>query len=321
MCKGTDLSSENYQQAIGLLKERFGNPQVFIYAHMDRLIKIKRVKGMENLESLRKLYNEVETCLRNLISVRVETKTYGCLLVSILKDKLPEDLLVTISRGFGGDQWTLARFMELFDSELKAKENCLSFSSKGEAREPKEQKGMMTCENFRVGGDSVKSKCVYCMRNHSSSRCDRITEISARKAILERFRKCFVCLGAGHIASRCRSSFVCRKCGGKHHISICAKSVEKEPSGEPKSSSYNHVGATNGILLQTVFSRVSSSPSRSFSNARLLLDSGSQRSYISEDLRQKLGLKTIRQERILVKPFGRSERLRKLLTLFSCLSR
>ena len=102
--KGLTLSSENYQQALDLLKDRFGNPQVLISAHMDKLIKIKRVRGMNNLESLRKLYNEVETYLRNLKSLKVEQATYGCLLISILKDKLPEELLVTISRGFGGDQ-------------------------------------------------------------------------------------------------------------------------------------------------------------------------------------------------------------------------
>jgi len=307
--KGLTLSSENYLQALGLLKERFGNPQVLISAHMDKLIKIKRVKGIDNLESLRKMYNDVETCLRNLSSLNVEQVTYGCLLISILKDKLPEELLVTISRGFGGDQWTLDRFMKFFDSELKAKENCLSFSSSGKG-ESKEQKGLTTCESFHVGGtgDRFKSKCVYCLKNHSSSRCNTITDVAARKAILERLRKCFICLGGGHIAGRCKSSFICKKCGGKHHISICAKS-------ETESSTTSHVGGMNGILLQTVSSKVSSSPSGSFSNTRLLLDSGSQRSYISESLRQKLGLKTIRQERILIKPFGKSEKVAQTLDI------
>ena len=71
----------------------------------------------------------------------------------------------------------------------------------------------------------------------------------------------------------------------------------------------------NGILLQTVSSKVSSAPNGSFSNARLLLDSGSQRSYISENLREKLGRKTIRQERILIKPFGKSEKVARTLDI------
>lgn len=305
--KGLTLSSENYQQALDLLKERFGNPQVLISAHMDKLIKIKRVREMDNLESLRKLYNEVETCLRNLNSLKVEHTTYGCLLISILKDKLPEELLVTISRGFGGDQWTLERFMKFFDSELKAKENCLAFSSRKKG-EGKSSEGYTTCENFHIGGDKMKFRCVYCLKNHSSSRCDKITDVAARKGILERYRKCFICLGGGHIAGKCRSSFVCKKCGGRHHISICSKS-------ETESTTISHVGGTNGILLQTVSSKVSSSPNGSFSNARLLLDNGSQRSYISESLRQKLGLKTIRQERILIKPFGYSEKVARTLDI------
>ena len=307
--KGLTLSAGNYQKVLDLLRVRFGNPQVLISAHMDKLIRIKRVKGMDNLDALRKLYNDVETCLRNLESLEVQQVTYGCMLISILKDKLPEELLVTISRGFGGDQWTLDRFMKFFDSELKAKENCLSFSS-STRNENKEPKSLTTCESFHVGGagSKVKSnKCVYCLRNHSPSRCEKVTDVSVRKAILESHRRCFICLGEGHISTKCRTSYGCKKCdGGRHHISIC-------PMLETKPSNATHVGGMNGILLQTVSSKVSSSPDGSLFSARLLLDSGSQRSYISESLRQKLGLKTIRQERILIKPFGRSERVAKTL--------
>ena len=88
--KGLSLSSENYGQALSLLKSRFGNPQVLISAHLDKLIKIKKVKSIENVEGLRNLFNEVETCVRNLKSLKVETDTYGCLLIPILKEKIPD---------------------------------------------------------------------------------------------------------------------------------------------------------------------------------------------------------------------------------------
>ena len=53
--KGLTLSNENYAQALNLLKERFGNPQVLISVHLDALIKIKKVKSVDNVEALRKI--------------------------------------------------------------------------------------------------------------------------------------------------------------------------------------------------------------------------------------------------------------------------
>ena len=125
---GLALSSENYKEAVTLLRERFGNPQVLISAHLDAFIKIKRVKSMDNLDSLRKMYNEVETCVRNLRSLKVETATYGCLLIPILKEKIPDDLLMIISRKFGANVWTLEEFLNYFDDELQAKESYVIFS-------------------------------------------------------------------------------------------------------------------------------------------------------------------------------------------------
>lgn len=40
---------------------------------------------------------------------------------------------------------------------------------------------------------------------------------------------------------------------------------------------------------------------------RLLFDSGSQRTYITENLRAHLRLKTVRKERVVIKTFGRND--------------
>ena len=79
---------------------RYGNPQVLISA-METLLKIKKVKSIDNLEYLRKLYNYVESCVRNLRSLKVQTATYGCLLILILSERIPEELTVINSRKFG----------------------------------------------------------------------------------------------------------------------------------------------------------------------------------------------------------------------------
>ena len=52
---------------------------------MEILVNINKVKNMENLEALRKLYNDIENCIRSLKSLRIESSTYGHLLIPPLK--------------------------------------------------------------------------------------------------------------------------------------------------------------------------------------------------------------------------------------------
>ena len=71
-----------------MLRDRHGDDQ--IAAHMNVLLKLKCVKSMDNIEQLRKLYNDVENSVRNLKSLEVETATYGSLLIAILNERIPE---------------------------------------------------------------------------------------------------------------------------------------------------------------------------------------------------------------------------------------
>jgi len=75
------------------------------------------------------------------------------------------------------------------------------------------------------------------------------------------------------------------------------------------------VGVADGILLQTAISSVSRSLSSDTPclNTRILFGSGSQRSYITQSLREKLGLQTVRKERLIFRTFGHSENVVKSL--------
>ena len=70
-------------------------------------------------------------------------------------------------------------------------------------------------------------KCLYCRRNdHSPSQCRIVTNVNSRKDILRKSAKCFVCLNSGHLAKDCSVNYICRKCNGRHHVSICNRKSE-----------------------------------------------------------------------------------------------
>ena len=96
---------------------------------METLVKISKVKNMKNLEALRKLYHEFENCIRNLKSLKTETSTYSYLLILLLKEKIPDELNMIISRKFSGNVWTLELMLKYFNEELQPKEICVPFKS------------------------------------------------------------------------------------------------------------------------------------------------------------------------------------------------
>ncbi len=111
------------------LKDRYDNQQVLISAHIESLLKISQIKSKENVNGLRTMYNHVESCLRNLKSLKLDTASYASLLIPILKDQLPDEINMIISRQFGGNVWTLDKVMKYCNNELQAHENCLLMSS------------------------------------------------------------------------------------------------------------------------------------------------------------------------------------------------
>ena len=118
------LTSENYCQAIELLIRRYANPQTLIAAHMKKLVSIPRVKKPYDVLNLRKLLDEVESSLRNLKSLKVETDSYGQLLGPLLSEKLPNDLRLRIAREFENDVWLLDR-LGILKKEVESKEQSI----------------------------------------------------------------------------------------------------------------------------------------------------------------------------------------------------
>ena len=223
-----------------ILTQRYGNPQVLISAYRETLFKLGKIKNKDNLVGLKKFYNEVENCVRSLRSLRVETGDYGSLLLHILREKLPADLLVQIARRFGGNVWTLEAFLQFFHEELSTSESCaidLDKRSTGHGNfTASNLYGQVTGKELDEHSDYSKHKgCVFCNKSdHYHSQCRLINNPKSRKDILRKESRCFICLNKSHLAKECHLKYKCRKCSGRHHISICSRdAASNEKRNEP----------------------------------------------------------------------------------------
>ena len=118
------LSSSNYNEAVELLKQRYGNTQMLINAHMKKFVKLPVIKNNNDINDLRLLYDQTESSVRNLKSLNVDSSGYGTLLVSLINDKLPFHLRQCIAKKFDNEVWDLNEMLKILKTvRIKRKVN------------------------------------------------------------------------------------------------------------------------------------------------------------------------------------------------------
>ena len=121
---GLSLSSSNYNEAVELLKQRYGNTQMLINAHMKKFVKLPVIKNNNDINDLRLLYDQIESSVGNLKSLNVDSSGYGTLLVSLINDKLPFHLRQCIAKKFDNEVWDLSEMLKILKTvRIKRKVN------------------------------------------------------------------------------------------------------------------------------------------------------------------------------------------------------
>ena len=326
---GLTLSSSNYAEAITVLKKRFGNKQQLINKHMEALLSLPAVTSVYELRNLRQLYDKVESHVRSLKSIRIAASSYGNLLASILMKKIPSDLCLIVSRETVEDNWDLDSLLKVLEKEIEARERAATNTS---AQPRKPVRDYSTAAALL---SDTSPLCAFCDQPHYSTHCRVVTDHEKRKQLLLKGGRCFICLKKGHLSRDCRSSRGCYNCGGRHHSSICKSqrsgprnaqnttptSTEQPQNVRPQMQPQQHqtqsapvlsmyVDVKTPVLLQTARASVFQPNRPSLTTiVRIILDSGSQRSYVTEMVRKNLALHTEQAETIVMKTFGCHEKV------------
>ncbi|UYV81749.1 hypothetical protein LAZ67_20002192 [Cordylochernes scorpioides] len=167
-----------------------------------------------------------------------------------------------------------------------------------------------------------KTKCIFCDgMGHENWKCFKI----GRMTLEEQLKKmsdagvCFKCLKRNHLRRHCRTKFICQNCGGPHYLNFCRGNNSRRDSfSENGGSSKERKGnssvqnqkstvlltqsCASEILLMTVRANICSSETSKIIN--VLLDSGSQYSFIRESLAEELGLEKLGERKLTKCLFG-----------------
>ncbi|XP_046856149.1 uncharacterized protein LOC124449255 [Xenia sp. Carnegie-2017] len=335
--KGLTLTSANYDAAIAILQDRFGRTQQVIAAHMDQILQISACSE-NRTGQLRYVFDQISVQVRGLDSLGVSANQYGSLLIPIIMSKLPSEIRLQVARKATGDVWQIEELLKTIKFEVEAREMSESSRSiekpqnKDKPNKPSTAGTFVVTKNDKDGAHSFKVKCVYCQGSHYSASCEEVKGREARVKILRDSNRCFICLKKGHQANKCIVTRKCRHCSGRHHQSICSypatnsQGVQNEKAidntyPQKVSEGVNSPTTTavtrtvkGSVLLQTARALVSNG-SKSVP-ARILFDTGSQRSYIRRSLQGRLRLNSIGKETLQLNTFGQGKSKRESCEVF-----
>ena len=134
----------------------------------------------------------------------------------------------------------------------------------------------------------TQAKCIFCGQPHWSDECSNCTTLQERREKLKGSR--YICLNKGHMSKNCAKDKICAHCGKKNdsHRSLCPTLFPNSDSSSGLSSIEDTVEAQpnemtkTNILMQTVTATVKNVQASSSMPVHLILDSGSQRTYVTE---------------------------------------
>ena len=334
--QGLSLTSAHYASACKILKDRFGRKETIIFTHIQKLLNLS-VPSKCSVSALWKLNDDLQAHTRSLAALGIDGDKYGVILTPLILSRVPQKLRLEWPRDGKGHESDLKFLLSFLQKEIQRRERSQmfqeslgpSFKSSVEERRPR----VATASALQATSTLKPSKtCCFCGKNHPTEKCFKLSgSIQVKKEKLKSAGLCFRCLLPGHIAKGC--SVVCWKCNGRHHEIICGppavgptsagvSNVSSPPpySGNVNASATHSLSTTSfvsvanstppgdmsashpSVALQ--FARVTLHGSQGVTEATVMFDTGSDRSYVTQDLVNRVKPKWVDSEPVAFASFG-----------------
>ena len=281
---------------------------------MRQLLKLViRNVGKGKTVPLSTMYDELESHLRSLETLGVTQEQSAAFLYPLVESSLPEDIVKVWQRstlsGYDDEHSDhpvnerLKSLMKFLRREVKGAER-LSYVNEGfgDATKDKAVKGdksqsaraIPTAAGLFVG---QKTNCVFCDKTHDSQICvaAQTMPYGLKKRKLIEKKACLICFKGAHVAKNCKAYVRCIICQKRHYTLMCPdvdmnrkRNEDENSKDEHTITAHTQVNCSNKVLLQTLQCVIRNGKKQR--TVRLLLDPGSQKSYILETTARSLGV-------------------------------
>ncbi len=148
----------------------------------------------------------------------------------------------------------------------------------------------------------MKRLCIFCKSSdHWSDQCEKFPTITERKSILK--DNCYQCLQVKNSDHKCKVKRTCVHCkNDTHHRSLCPAKFKECPSVSSIVPEPSLLASGQKVIMQTARAQLRGNDQTIMTRA--MFDGGSQRTYITENLADRLGLQRKSPKVLSVLTFG-----------------
>ncbi|GFY24355.1 uncharacterized protein TNCV_1014041 [Trichonephila clavipes] len=212
---GFPISDDNYDRALDLLKDRFGNKNMLINAHLSNLLNLTPVRNPTDIVGLRNLYDRAETQIRSLESLGVKGESYSNLLTPILLKQIPSELVLEFNRSQKDEGFDLSALLWFLHLEIRSRERASQINSHkpchyspppqdriknkgsyfpGQRMKPLPNRVHFRAHSFPTPWERVElrnRKYLYCNKGHELDACRSFSANEKREILRKKEKKTF----------------------------------------------------------------------------------------------------------------------------------
>lgn len=314
-----EVSSANYNDAWQLLFNRYNNKRLLINHHLKSLFNMQQL-NRETEGSLRYLVDHITKNLRALANLGQPTQHWDTLIIYFVSCKLDNNTLTKWEekRCNLDDFPTLEQFKtflidraHILESTNRNKFNLNSnnnINNSNHTKSPqhshthnpkpifhtKSYTTSTTHQNTKLNTYNNSFQCIICDQNHRIYDCTVFKSKSMKDKLSDvtQYKLCANCLRQGHPVSECRMG-PCKQCNQRHNTLLHSVDASKANNAQvTEADTYVNFSSENSkyVILSTAQIEVSNPVTKEATIVRALLDSGSESSFITQSLKQKLSL-------------------------------
>lgn len=207
--KGLEISDANYDTALSILEQRFGQKDIIINQHMNNLLNLSPVYKASDISGLKSLHNEIEINVRSLSALGLKPESYSSMLVTIILKIIPHELALEYNRQNTKYSTVpdINQLLNFLQNEMLTRER--TYLNRPRINEINKKKStffpqkrpecsmhsfLTEVKGVTPSGISQKTDvCLFCEENHSYIFCN--LEVEKKKDILKKKGLCFLCTG------------------------------------------------------------------------------------------------------------------------------
>ncbi|XP_044575140.1 uncharacterized protein LOC123258948 [Cotesia glomerata] len=303
-------TDESFEPAWNFLKSRYSNPRRVVSSHLEDLLVGESVPA-RSAAKLDSLLLSNQKALDSIKAQGVPVDHWDLIIIHLTLRRLPpavrEDWETSL--GLTDNMPTYVQLHEFLKSKVRAWENLEPASGpkkqseghkSGDSRSNKPQK---TTSSYTATQYKAKPRrnCPLCPEKHYMLFCPifKAATLEERIDIVEKYRLCYNCLGPHRVAD-CKTAQGCRKCSQRHHTSIHR---DTPPKSAPQTLADNAQDPLSAqVLLATALVQVRPHHGNPIT-ARVLIDQGSELSFMRQSFFKKLG-QPLQRDMVMLKGIG-----------------